>query len=224
MWGNPCDFSGSRRLLETAYKSISNQKQRNQSNDLVLANMRTIHVFAQAGIHQASIAELINTFTPSLVRQLSIREFLKLIHSASLLAGLLDEEALAALWDEISVSSRLSELRDIADFEAICVVLESMRLLNIKHLDLFQTCADNLALLIRNITADRMIVILDVMDTLGMRHTKLLDSIISILPIVPCSDEELTSTVNYLVKMEAGTEDDRSYLQNLVRLRLASIV
>jgi hypothetical protein len=220
--GNSLDFSSLRRQLESAYKSTSGPM--NVDLSTLSLSVRTIHVFAQAGIHHETVVHLIATIVSPFSHRLGTCELIRIFHSAALLNEHLENEVLGALREEISSPERMSDLEGVDDLRTICIVLESMQRLNFRHVGLFQICADNILFLKSALNVDSIQLILNVSDRLQLRHKALLDSIILILPIVPCSDEELQSIVHILLKLEAGSADDRKYLRNLVSFRLASIV
>jgi hypothetical protein len=62
------------------------------------------------------------------------------------------------------------------------------------------------------------------MCKLEAKHSRLEENIIHILPVIPCSDQELDAIVSYLLVLKAGSEEDRKFLTDLVRFRKASLL
>ena len=218
--GRSIDIARCRRYLWDAYEYLS----KDPEPVTVSSHIVTVHSFSQSSVFTPATSELLTRIAEQNLHHVTSCDVFRLFHSAALMRDYISDDIMSLLVREISLPSRLSDLKGMNDIEIACVVTDSMLLMSVDAIELFQACADQIIIKSSELSAERILRILRAMDILRLRHGKLLDSIVSILPIVPCSDEELGSIIGYLVSMNAGTEEDRAYLTNLVRFRLASIV
>lgn len=120
---------------------------------------------------------------------------------------------------ELKTPSRMSELVERVGVINISVVVHAQARLGIRESELSRICLDSLASKLADLSAAHIASLLSDMIDLKVSHQRLLESVVFLLPAIPCNDEELKSISESLVSLNAGSQKDREFLLNLVKFR-----
>ena len=128
-------------------------------------------------------------------------------------------EMCETLFLELKTPSRASELVESVGAENISLVVHAQARLGIRECELSRICLDSLACKLADLSAAHIASLLTDMIDMKISHQRLLESIVFLLPAIPCNDEELKSISESLVSLNAGSQEDREFLLNLVKFR-----
>lgn len=218
----PLDFHRIRTWLASAYEALDTAPLTEQKTTEMLQELKK---FAHVNLFKSEVFDLVRQIVDLRVRQLSVLDLI----SALGIQIRIDEagngrDTTKMVLAELSSEARLDALGSLRSWREWLDCLQLVAQVNCPNADIVRTCAENLSWSLGSMSAIDISLALSSMCKLEAKHSRLEENIIHILPVIPCSDQELDAIVSYLLVLKAGSEEDRKFLTDLVRFRKASLL
>ena len=205
--------------MEQVYSALSSGKTKVDLSSFAVS----LHSLVQFDIFGPYTGDMLERTIELHVNDLNACDLVLLLESCAKLRGEISPHSIAAIWMRLESEEMLHSLKAGGDLGTLCRLIDVMAYTGYIKANLFREVAEGLTPHIPSLSSKDILSVVKAMHALQLRHTKLTDTIILVLPIIRCSDEELEEISSCLVTMGAGTAEDRDYLNRLVSFRLSFI-
>lgn len=132
--------------------------------------------------------------------------------------------AIAAISSELMKTERERDIECIRNPRSLVSLVDVMSGLNKSHRPIVSLCIDCLASQIWRLEAKLIISVLITMSESSFKHPTFTGSLVFVLPVIPCTDEELREIARLLLEIGLDNTEDSQFISNLVRFRTVTII
>jgi hypothetical protein len=129
-----------------------------------------------------------------------------------------------AIFSELRRPSRKSSISETASLTTLSTIVRAQACFLHEDSQVSTICIQSLVRLVPEMSAAEIGSLLKDLLTLKISHRRLTDTIILLVPVIPCNDQELESITNSIISINAGTQEDRDFLLNLVKFRNVAVL
>lgn len=134
------------------------------------------------------------------------------------------QRAISVITNELNKPDRFRDIRRIDNPGVLDRLLAVMSELKPSHVPIISLCLDCLVLMVGRMEPRLIISILSSMSRSSFKHPTFTESVIFVLPVVPCTDDQLREIVRLLLHIGLDNTQDTQFISNLVKFRAVSII
>jgi hypothetical protein len=132
--------------------------------------------------------------------------------------------AISAISSELMKIERERDIEGIRNPGSLVSLVDVMSGLKKSHIPIVSLCIDCLASQIWRLEAELIISVLKSLSKSSLKHPTFTGSLVFVLPVIPCTDEELREIVRLLLQIGLDNTEDSQFISNLVRFRTVTII
>jgi hypothetical protein len=132
--------------------------------------------------------------------------------------------AISAISSELMKIERERDIEGIRNPGSLVSLVDVMSGLKKSHIPIVSLCIDCLASQIWRLEAELIISVLKSLSKSSLKHPTFTGSLVFVLPVIPCTDEELREIVRLLLQIGLDNTEDSQFISNLVRFRTVTFI
>ena len=222
--GSAVDVSVHRNAIRIVHERNNGTEEPSSSS--LSGQIRELTGFVRRDIFPHDSRSILSDLVSLRLRDMSVVDMSYILHCFSLDANAKRdyEEQISDLLDDLTSVHRSRDVESLKQWRTCMYILDSLMRLDIPNTGAVRLCAERLVLEVPQMDADDIGRVLSALRHFKLSHKRFIDTIIFLLPAIPCSDAQLAEIVDSIIVLDGGTPEDRQFLQQLVKYRNATVV